>query len=391
MARRPRNTLVPMTLLASVGLHALAAAGLYWSGAVWRPARLDVGASAGADQAQGDEATTLLTLALNTPDASAHGEPEPEPAAQPPLETVEVAQSEPEPVQPEPIQPDASPPVAVAQPEPPPPPPEPEPIRVFAPPAQPEVQPVARPQPDARIATPSAPASVASPAPTRRTPARGGELQPSAPRPGVPAGQQPITFAGLSAARAARVVYVVDSSAPMVHTARWVFDEVQRSVDALSPEQSFQVILFGDPPGAGAGEGLRTFRPALTPAVDDAKFALSSWLSRNRPQGRSDPMPALRKALNSRPDLVFVLSRTIKRSGTDQSAEASLRPLLAELDRLNPRDPRTGQRPVVIKAIQFLDEDPRGLLQSIAREHGDGEGSYRVLPLERLTQRSAMR
>jgi hypothetical protein len=177
----------------------------------------------------------------------------------------------------------------------------------------------------------------------------------------------------------------------MVHTARWVFDNVQQSVDALSPDQSFQVVLFGDPPGAGPGEGLRSFRPALTPAVDDAKFALSSWLARNRPQGRSDPMPALRKALNSRPDLVFVLSRTIKRSGTDQSAEASLRPMLAELDKLNPRDPRTGQRPVVIKAIQFLDEDPRGLLQAIAREHGDGEGSYRVLPLEHLTQRSAMR
>jgi hypothetical protein len=34
---------------------------------------------------------------------------------------------------------------------------------------------------------------------------------------------------------------------------------------------------------------------------------------------------------------------------------------------------------VVIKTIQFLEEDPTGVMRAIAERHGDGPGSYRVL------------
>ena len=39
---------------------------------------------------------------------------------------------------------------------------------------------------------------------------------------------------------------------------------------------------------------------------------------------------------------------------------------------------------VVIKAIQFVEEDPTGTMQLIGTEHGDGPGSYRVLSVQDL-------
>jgi hypothetical protein len=99
------------------------------------------------------------------------------------------------------------------------------------------------------------------------------------------------------------------------------------------------------------------------------------------PGGRSDPLSGLSRAIALKPDVVFLLSRNIRRTGTEtQSGED----LLTQLDRLNPKSSRTGQRPVVIKTIQFIDDDPTGLMQAIAVDHGDGNGSYRVMSIADL-------
>ena len=45
-----------------------------------------------------------------------------------------------------------------------------------------------------------------------------------------------------------------------------------------------------------------------------------------------------------------------------------------------------GQRRTVIKAIQFLEEDPTGTMQAIGEDHGDGPGSYAVLTLKALAK-----
>ena len=77
------------------------------------------------------------------------------------------------------------------------------------------------------------------------------------------------------------------------------------------------------------------------------------------------------------PDLVFVLTRSINRSvGFD--AEANNRDVLDALESINPVN-ASGRRPARIKTIQFLDDDPTGLLQEIAERHGDGAGSYRLV------------
>jgi hypothetical protein len=64
-----------------------------------------------------------------------------------------------------------------------------------------------------------------------------------------------------------------------------------------------------------------------------------------------------------------------------------------ELDLLNPADERSGRRSVVIKTIQFLDEDPTGTMQRIGQVHGQGVSAAgkggRVLPGYRVVKRGS--
>lgn len=192
----------------------------------------------------------------------------------------------------------------------------------------------------------------------------------------------PIRFAGMSAAPAARVVYVVDASGAMASTLSFAFAELERSVARLSESQEFQVILCRDAPKAAGTEVFD--ESGLVRATSANKLELAKWLNSLTPSGRSDPLPAITAALRLRPELILVLTRSIRRSGRDTSWGAGVPATLAALDSLNPIDRRTMLRPVVIKTVQFLDEDPTGLLAAIAEAHGDGEGSYRVVGLEEL-------
>ena len=202
------------------------------------------------------------------------------------------------------------------------------------------------------------------------------------------------TFAGLGARQATRIVYVVDASGAMVTSLKFVIAELERSVRSLSSAQKFQVILFRDRPGAEGGL-YEVFSPTggrakLVPATAANKAALSKWLATAHPVGRSNPIDGLRRAFEFDPDAIFLLSRSIRRSGggggDDPGGVWGRGPqeTLAELDRLNPRDGRSGRRRVVIKAIQFLEEDPTATMQRIGEEHGDGPGSYSVLTLQAL-------
>jgi hypothetical protein len=207
------------------------------------------------------------------------------------------------------------------------------------------------------------------------------------------------TFAGLGTRQAASVVYVVDASGAMVTSLQFVLAELERSVRNLSSAQKFQVVLFRDRTSIHGGTsfdvftppGVRPERAQLVSATPANKAALSQWLKDIRPTGRSNPIDGLRRGLAFEPDAIFLLSRSIRRSGGELSAESPGgvwgRPTvetLAELDRLNPRRMLSGKRRVVIKAIQFLEEDPTGTMQAIGQEHGDGPGSYTVLTLQAL-------
>lgn len=196
------------------------------------------------------------------------------------------------------------------------------------------------------------------------------------------------SFAGVEVSRATRIVYVMDGSAAMVPSLPFVKEELMRSVGRLGAGQAFQVVVFRRPPvvnGRATAPEIERFS-ASEPYLDATpsnKVRLAQWLERVQPKGGSAPLIGLSAGLNQGPDLVFLLTRSIRRTGTSEwgSGKDSI---LASLDALNPVNAFTGQRRAVIKTLQFLDEDPTGILPAIASAHGDGEGSYRVLTVDDL-------
>lgn len=296
--------------------------------------------------------------------------------------------------------------------------PEPLPQAVPEPPAEPVVEQVAqvetlkesdpapRPEPiAAALDTKPAKPSDLNLAPATRLPAlaktklslapKAVPAPPAAPPPLAPAAPAKATFAGVKADRAERVVYVVDASGAMTTSLTFVMNALARSIGELDESQQFQVILFRDPPpsggdgsgGSGGGSGASSngfeiFSPpgarvaGLLRANDTNKDAVRGWLRSVRPLGRSAPLPGLRAALALKPQLVFLLTRSITRSGSTPQWGSGNESVLKTLDELNPHDRVTGRRAVTVKTIQFLDDDPSGLLRSIAEQHGDGPGSY---------------
>ncbi|CAG0952539.1 hypothetical protein PHYC_00279 [Phycisphaerales bacterium] len=265
----------------------------------------------------------------------------------------------------------------------PPPPPEPEPPQ--AAPPQPAPEPDIPPPAPVKAPTP-APASVtlALQPPPAPPPVRESRPEPPKAPPAEPPAL-PASFAGVEAARARRIVYVIDASAAMIPTFPFLKAELARSIERLDPTQSFQIVAYRQRPPVNGQESapeVRRMEPRreFALATSEARARAESWLAKLQPSGSSVPLPGLRAALELKPDLVFLLTTSIPRSVTQWGVGTEA--TLASLDVLNPVDRVTGQRPAVIKTITFLHEDGTGLLPAIANAHGDGEGSYRVLSID---------
>lgn len=203
-------------------------------------------------------------------------------------------------------------------------------------------------------------------------------VEPPPPPPPPPA--TTVAFAGVESTRANRIVYAVDASGSMASSLPFVKAELARSVAKLDPTQSFAVIVFRERLGGGESVEALAAGTALLSATPRAKGDLARWIAGVEPSGRSSTLAGLRAALNFRPDLVLLLTRNIRRSGKGAEGEA-ISSMLSALERLNPRA-AGGARPVVIKVVQFVEDDPSGLMQAIGEAHGDGPGSYRVVPVD---------
>ena len=185
-----------------------------------------------------------------------------------------------------------------------------------------------------------------------------------------------VDFVGLRASNARRIVYVVDASGSLVGSFPQIVEELRRSLMKLDPRQQFGVIFFqrGEavtvPPGG-----------ALQPATPERLAEAVQWIDTKMiPTGRSNPLAALEAAMALKPEVIFLLSADITGAGDYEISEKTL---MEALDRLNPRDPATRNRPVRIQCVQFLDPDPSGTLERLAREHGGAEG-YRYLGRKEL-------
>jgi len=209
-----------------------------------------------------------------------------------------------------------------------------------------------------------------------------------------------VRFGGLSVSRAASVVFVLDGSAPQLSALPMVKASLRSTVAALIPAQQFSVIVFQDTaydPAEPNSVRHLAFSERPVDATPRNLARLTDWLAPIEARGRSNPLDGLRAALamRPRPQVVFLLSRSIARSHGGQW-EGGLPAILKHLDDLNPPDPATGRRPTTIKTLQFLEPDPTGTMQAIARIHGTNGPSanaqptsapsldYRVVTLEEL-------
>ncbi len=183
------------------------------------------------------------------------------------------------------------------------------------------------------------------------------------------------TFAGLLSSNARRIVYVIDASGSMIRSMRIVIEELARSLDGLSAEQSFAVIFFrGD-------EAVMVPPQRLVDATPDTKIQALTWINDNIvPGGRTNPVAAIEAALRLESDAIFLLSDNITGSG---QFEIDQQDLLELLDQLNPVTTETGRRSTVINCIQFLYPDPLETLKKIAAQHGGPKG-YKFLDAREL-------
>lgn len=188
-------------------------------------------------------------------------------------------------------------------------------------------------------------------------------------------GNASVSFAGLGATGVGSVVYVVDVSGSMVTSLPIVLRELERSIARLAPTQKFGVVLCRRT--SDAAPAAEAFAPVLVRSTPSARQLLHDWLARVEPAGRSGPLAGLEAALSLKPDAVFLLARSIQRSGGgvwEQGFESTM----GRLEQLNPAAGPARQRRVLIQTIQFLDEDPTGIMQAIGERHGGGVG-YRVI------------
>lgn len=173
---------------------------------------------------------------------------------------------------------------------------------------------------------------------------------------------------------ATRIVYVIDGSGAMVSALPNVIAEIERSIAALPSDRWTQAVVFRDGRFESVPAGGAAPRDAMIRADAPGKRGVSRWLGAQRASGRSDPLPALERALAFRPDVVFLVSKGLGDPTMSAPAAAARRDaVLRRLDALNPPD-RDGRRHASIKVIQFFETDPGGLLQEIGLLHGGADG-----------------
>ncbi len=182
-----------------------------------------------------------------------------------------------------------------------------------------------------------------------------------------------ISFFG-SGGNARRIVFVVDTSGSLIDTHKYVIRELRRAISTLKPLQEFTVIFFqGDRVIEVPEFGLKRADPMTKNGViewiDPANHHIEQW-------GKTDPLPALERAISYEPQLIYLFSDQIVRPGpADRMLEEQTR-LLDQIKRLNRHHTR-------ISTIQFMYHDPladlpgsAGTMQLIAKQTG---GTYRFI------------
>ena len=146
---------------------------------------------------------------------------------------------------------------------------------------------------------------------------------------------------------ARRVVFVVDRSGSMTDTFEFVRAELKRSISAFRRTQKFHVIFFS------SGRPLENPPGRLVSAIPSQKEQFFTFVDeRVYPGGSTDPGPAMLRAFECKPDVIYFL--------TDDEFDRSL---LRTLNNVNKN------RRVRIFTIAYFNQQGAELLREIAREH----------------------
>jgi len=155
-------------------------------------------------------------------------------------------------------------------------------------------------------------------------------------------------FFGVPTDQPRRLVYVLDRSGSMTCSLDFVKYELQLSIRELRDDQQFQVLFMSSGPPF-------EMRPrGLVPATDNYKATACQFIDAIIPQGEIDPGPAMQRALELKPDAVYML--------TDGECDRSL------VEFIRQKNPG---RKVAIHCMLFLYRLGEDVLKEIAAEnHG---------------------
>jgi hypothetical protein len=177
----------------------------------------------------------------------------------------------------------------------------------------------------------------------------GGPLAPF----GIPGGGGGIgpksPFMGVSG-NAMKVVYLCDSSGSMMTKFDTLRQELRKACDTLKPIQSFDIMFFSE-------DGFVALDRQLMLAVPETKRKAYDFLDKTAPHGSSDPIPGLKAAFATQPQLIYML--------TDGDFPNNAQ-VLEEIRKLNK------DKKVKINTIAFMDRDEsyEKFLKQVADENG---------------------
>jgi hypothetical protein len=155
-------------------------------------------------------------------------------------------------------------------------------------------------------------------------------------------------------------VYVVDCSGSMNEDRKFerAMYELLHSIEQLASDQRYFVIFYNDmayPMDADA--------PVL--ATEDEFARTRRWISHIRPDGGTNPLPALLFALSLRPDAIYFLS------------DGQFDPMTIHQLRVRNRPKkRFATQQIPIHAIALVNRATEGLMRTISRNSG---GEYRFV------------
>jgi hypothetical protein len=164
------------------------------------------------------------------------------------------------------------------------------------------------------------------------------------------------------------IVFLCDATGSMINKMATLKDELNKAVVGLKPIQSFDIIFYQD-------VKVEPFQPTLVPATPESKRRAGTYLEGVTATGTTDPIPALTKALQLKPQLLYFL--------TDAADFPDPQALLDTIKKYNP------DRKIKINTILFVENkaeheknaDSEGLMKGIAKDNG---GNFRWVEMDNI-------